>query len=87
MSLSATQLGLLSFIGPFNYFCSPMIPKINSAFQRLPLDILATNTQVTQFKNATTHLINAVTFANANEMAMLVDRAIDNGAKINYFES
>ena len=87
MSLSATQLGLLSFIGPFNYFCSPMIPKINSAFQRLPLDILATNTQVTQFKNATKHLINAVTFANANQMAMLVDRAIDNGAKINYFES
>ncbi len=87
MSLSATQLGLLSFIGPFNYFCSPMIPKINSAFQRLPLDILATNTQVTQFKNATKHLINAVTYANVNEMAMLVDRAISDGAKINYYES
>jgi len=87
MSLSATQLGLLSFIGPFNYFCSPMIPKINSAFQRLPLDILATNTQVTQFKNATKHLINAVTYANVNEMAMLVDRAIGDGAKINYYES
>ena len=64
-----------------------MLPKINSAFQRLPLDIQATNTQVTQFRNATKHLINAVTFANANEMAMLVDRAISNGAKINYYDS
>jgi ankyrin repeat protein len=64
-----------------------MIPKFNSAFQRLPLDFLSTTSQVTQFKNATNHLINAVAYANANEMAMLVDRAISEGAKINFYDS
>ena len=64
-----------------------MIPKFNFAFQRLPLDFLSTTSQVTQFKNATNHLINAVAYANANEMAMLVDRAISEGAKINFYDS
>ena len=64
-----------------------MIPKINSVYQRFPLDNQATNTQVMQFKNATKHLINTISYANANEMAMLVDRAISDGAKINYYES
>jgi len=64
-----------------------MIPKLNFAFQRLPLDFLSTTSQVTQFKNATNHLINAVAYANANEMAMLVDRAISEGAKINFYDS
>ena len=64
-----------------------MIPKINSVYQRFPLDNQATNSQVMQFKNATKHLINTISYANANEMAMLVDRAISDGAKINYYES
>lgn len=64
-----------------------MIPKTSSSFQRQSPETLSTSSQVTQFKNATKDLINAVAFANTNEMAMLVDRAISEGAKINYYDS
>jgi ankyrin repeat protein len=64
-----------------------MIPKTSSSFQRQSPETLSTSSQATQFKNATKNLINAVAFANTNEMAMLIDRAISNGAKINYYDS
>lgn len=48
-----------------------MIPKTSSSFQRQSPETLSTSSQATQFKNATKDLINAVAFANTNEMAML----------------
>lgn len=64
-----------------------MIPNIYTAFQTLPPDTSSINFRIVKFKEATHDLINAVAYANENEMAMLVDRAISNGAKINYNES
>ena len=87
MSLSATQLGLFILHRPFQFILFPMTPQINSAFQRLPIDTQMNTAQVAQFKSATKHLIYAVEYATTNEMAMLVDRAISNGANINYYES
>ena len=87
MSLGATQLGLFILHRPFQFILFPMTPQINSAFQRLPIDTQMNTAQVAQFKSATKHLIYAVEYATTNEMAMLVDRAISNGANINYYES
>jgi hypothetical protein len=64
-----------------------MIPKTNSPFQTPTPNILSTNSQETTFINATKNLINAVAYASENEMAILVDRAISQGAKINYYDS
>ncbi len=64
-----------------------MIPKINPASQRLPIIPPTANLHETAFKNATKNLINAVAYANENEMAMLVDRAISQGAEINHYDS
>ena len=63
-----------------------MIPNSNTAFQVLQPDTSSINFRIANFKEATQDLINAVAYANENEMAMLVDRAISNGAKINYYE-
>ena len=63
-----------------------MIPNSNTAFQTLQPDTSSINFRIAKFKEATQDLINAVAYANENEMAMLVDRAISNGAKINYYE-
>jgi ankyrin repeat protein len=64
-----------------------MIPTTNLAFQTLEPDASFINFRIAKFQKATLDLINAVSYANENEMAMLVDRAISNGAKINYHES
>lgn len=41
----------------------------------------------TQIQQANEELRNAIRYANMNEMAMLVDRAISKGAKINNYDS
>ena len=61
-----------------------MIPNNSTAFQALQPDTSSINFGIAKFEEATHDLINAVAYANENEMAMLVDRAISNGAKINY---
>lgn len=63
-----------------------MIPKSNSAY-RVPLHSLPRRDLLAEKINAATlDLRNAVAYANENEMSMLVDRAISNGANINHFE-
>jgi ankyrin repeat protein len=64
-----------------------MTPHTNSAFKALQPETSSINFRKEQFEKATRDLINAVSYANENEMSMLVDRAISNGANINYYNS
>ena len=62
-----------------------MTPHINSAFKALQPETSSINFRKEQFEKATFDLINAVSYATENEMPMLVDRAICNGANINHY--
>ena len=64
-----------------------MTPHTNSAFKALQPETSSINFRKEQFEKATRDLINAVSYANENEMSMLVDREISNGANINYYNS